>query len=57
MVSYFGYFLLGAGIATFVFVYFNKSVRPIPLIFVATMMVLAGLVILQFVGSPSPGLS
>ena len=57
MVSYFGYFLLGAGIATFVFVYFDKSVRPMPLIFVATMMVLAGLVVLQFIGSPSPGLS
>lgn len=54
MVSYFGYFLLGAGALTFLITWLNKSRKSLPLMFVATMMVMGGLAILQFLGTETP---
>ncbi|MEM1174793.1 MAG: hypothetical protein AAGA33_04615 [Pseudomonadota bacterium] len=56
MINVLAYFLLGAGAALFVYCYFDKSGKTMPLVFAATMFCLGGLVILQFVGSPAPGL-
>ena len=54
MASYFGYFLLGAGILMFLIAWFDKSRKSLPLIFVATMMIMGGLAILQLLGSETP---
>ena len=54
MVSYLGYFLLGAGGLTFLIAWRDKSRKSLPLIFAATMMVMGGLAILQFLGSETP---
>ena len=54
MASYFGYFLLGAGALTFLITWFDKSRKSLPLMFAATMMVMGGLAILQFLGTETP---
>lgn len=54
MASYFGYFLLGAGAILFLIAWFDKSRKSLPIIFAATMMVMGGLAILQFLGTESP---
>jgi len=54
MASYLGYFLLGAGALTFLIAWFDKSRKSLPLIFAATMMVVGGLAILQFLGTETP---
>ena len=54
MVSYLGYFLLGAGVLTFLIAWRNKSRKSLPLMFAATMMVMGGLAILQFLGTETP---
>lgn len=54
MATYFGYFLLGAGAIMFLIAWFDKSRKSLPLIFAATMMVMAGLAILQFLGTEAP---
>ena len=54
MAIYFGYFLLGAGILMFLTAWFDKSRKSLPLIFAATMMVMGGLAILQFLGTEAP---
>ena len=54
MASYFGYFLLGAGAILFLIAWFDKSRKSLPIIFAATMMVMGGLAILQFLGMESP---
>lgn len=51
MASYLGYFLLGAGVLLFVVAWLDKSRRSLPLLFAATMMVMGGLAILQFLGA------
>ena len=54
MASYLGYFLLGAGVLMFLITWFDKSRKSLPLMFAATMMVMGGLAILQFLGPESP---
>jgi hypothetical protein len=54
MASYFGFFLLGAGALLFLIAWFDKSRKSLPLIFAATMMVVGGLAILQFIGTGAP---
>jgi hypothetical protein len=54
MASYFGYFLLGAGGLTFLITWFDKSRKSLPLMFAATMMIMGGLAILQFLGTETP---
>ena len=54
MASYFAYFLIGAGVLLFLFAWFDKSHKSLPLIFAATMMVVGGLAILQFLGTEVP---
>ncbi|MDH5618855.1 MAG: hypothetical protein OEZ11_09450 [Gammaproteobacteria bacterium] len=54
MASYLGYVLLGAGAIAFLIAWFSKSRKSMPLMFVATMMVMGGLAILQFLGTESP---
>ena len=56
MASYFGYFLLGTGVLTFLIAALDKSRRSLPLMFTATMMVMGGLAILQFLGTHTPSL-
>ena len=54
MASYFGYFLIGAGVLLFLYAWLDKSRKSLPLIFAATMMIMGGLAILQFLGSDTP---
>ena len=54
MVSYFGYFLLIAGALLFLLAWADKSGKSRPFLFVATMMVMGGLAILQFLGTETP---
>ncbi len=54
MTSYLGYFLLGAGVLLFLITWFDKSRKSLPLMFAATMMVMGGLAVLQFLGTESP---
>ena len=54
MATYFGYFLLGSGAIIFLIAWFDKSRKSLPLIFAATMMIMGGLAILQFLGTESP---
>jgi len=54
MAIYFGYFLLGAGVLTYLITWLDKSGKSLPLIFAATMMVMGGLAILQFLGTETP---
>lgn len=54
MASYLGYFLLGAGALAFLIAWRGKSRKSLPLMFVATMMVMGGLAILQFLGTETP---
>ena len=54
MANYLGYFLLGAGVLTFLIASRDKSRKSLPLIFAATMMVMGGLAILQFLGTETP---
>jgi len=54
MTSYFGYFLLGAGILTFLIAWRDQSRKSMPIMFAATMMVMGGLAILQFIGTEAP---
>jgi hypothetical protein len=54
MASYLGYFLLGAGVLTFLIAWRDKSRKSLPLIFAATMMVMGGLATLQFLGTETP---
>lgn len=54
MSIYLGYILLGLGVLAFLIAWFGKSSKPLLLMFVATMMVMGGLAILQFLGTESP---
>ena len=54
MASYFGYFLLAAGLLLFLIAWADKSGKSRPFLFVATMMVMGGLAILQFIGTDTP---
>lgn len=54
MATYLGYFLLGAGVLTFVIAWRDMSRKSLPLMFAATMMVMGGLAILQFLGTEAP---
>jgi hypothetical protein len=54
MINYLGYFFLGAGIVLFLFGWFDKSRNTMPLMFAATMLVMGGLTILQFLGTEAP---
>jgi lipid-A-disaccharide synthase-like uncharacterized protein len=54
MASYLGYILLGAGVLVFLITWFDKSRKSLPLMFAATMMVMGGLAILQYLGSDGP---
>ena len=54
MTIYLGYFLLGAGALLFLFSWYFEPPKSKPLMFAATMMVMAGLAILQFVGTEAP---
>ena len=54
MAVYFGYCLIGAGVLAFLIAGLDKSRKSQPLIFAATMMVLGGLAILQFLGAETP---
>jgi len=54
MVSYLGYFLVFAGVVTYLISSFDKSRKSLPLKFAATMMVMGGLAILQFIGTETP---
>jgi len=54
MAIYFGYFLLGAGVILFLITWFDKSRKSLHLMFIATMMIMAGLAILQFLGTEAP---
>ncbi len=49
--SWLGYLLLGFGLLTGLVAYFSKLRGRMPLAFAATMMVMGGLAILQFVTS------
>ena len=51
MATYLGYFFLGAGALLFLFAWFDKSRKSYPLLFAATMMIVGGLAILQYLGS------
>ena len=50
MAIYIGYFFLAAGILLFLYAWFDKSRKSYPLIFAATMLIMGGLAILQFLG-------
>ena len=54
MVQYLGYLFIGAGLLTFLIASFDRSRKSRPLIFAAAMMVLAGLAILQYLGTEVP---
>jgi len=54
MASYLGYFLIGAGVLAFLIAWFDKSRKSLPLMFAATMMIMGGLAILQFLGTEAP---
>jgi len=54
MAIYFGYFLLGAGVVLFLITWFDRARKSLHLMFIATMMVMAGLVVLQLLGTESP---
>ena len=54
MASYLGYLLLGAGALTFLIAWRDESRKSMPLMFAATMMVMGGLEILQFLGTETP---
>lgn len=54
MASYLGCFLLGAGTLHFIHAWFDGSRKSRPILFAATMMVMGGLAILQFLGSEPP---
>ncbi len=54
MATYLGYFLLGAGILLFLLGWFRQPGKSLPLLLAATMMVMGGLAILQFLGSQAP---
>ena len=56
MASYYGYFMLGAGVLLFLIAWFRKPRQSLHLMFIATMMIVAGLAVLQFVGTESPPL-
>jgi len=54
MASYYGYLILGAGVALFLIVWLGKPRKSLHLIFIATMMILAGLAVLQILGTKTP---
>jgi hypothetical protein len=56
MAIYLGYIFLGAGVLTFLITWLDKSRKSLPLIFAATMMIMGGLAILQFLGTETPTL-
>ena len=51
MATYIAYVFLGVGVLLFLYAWFDKSRRSMPLLFAATMLVMGGLAILQFLGS------
>lgn len=55
MASYYGYFILCAGVALFLMVWLGKPRKSLYLIFIATMMIMAGLAFLQIIGTETPG--
>jgi hypothetical protein len=56
MTIYLGYFLLGAGVLLFLIAWLDKSRKSLPLMFAATMLIMGGLAILQFLGTETPTL-
>lgn len=54
MANYLGYFLLAAGALALLIAWLDTSRKSMSLIFVATMMVMGGLAILQFLGTSTP---
>jgi hypothetical protein len=54
MAIYFGYFMLGAGVILFLITWFDKSRKSLHLMFIATMMIMAGLAVLQILGTEAP---
>ena len=54
MATYFASFLICAGVITLLIVWSDKSRKSLPLIFAATMMIMGGLAILQFLGTEAP---
>ena len=56
MASYYGYFMLGAGVVLFLIAWFGRPRKSLHLMFIATMMIMAGLAVLQFLGTETPTL-
>ena len=54
MPDYVGYLLLGAGALLFLVAWLDKSGKSRPLLFIATMLVMGGLTILQLQGTEAP---
>lgn len=54
MASYYGYIMLGAGVVLFLFTWFDKTRKSFHLMFIATMMIMAGLAVLQILGTDAP---
>ena len=54
MASYYGYIMLGAGVVLLLIAWSGKSRRSLHLIFIATMMIMAGLAVLQILGTEAP---
>ena len=54
MNSLIGYIFLGAGVIAFLVSLFDNSRRSMPLKFVAIMLVMGGLAILQYTGTVAP---
>ena len=46
--------MLGAGVVLFVIAWFGKPRKSLHLMFIATMMIVAGLAVLQFLGTETP---
>ena len=54
MAVYVGYLLLGAGALLFIISWYFEPPNSKPLMFAATMMIMGGLAILQFIGTETP---
>ena len=54
MQSYLAYFFLGVGVLLFAYTWFHRSRKSLPLMFAATMMIMGGLAMLQYLGNQPP---
>jgi hypothetical protein len=54
MAIYFGYIMLVAGVILFLVTWFDKSRKSLHVMFIATMMIMAGLAVLQILGTQAP---